>query len=384
MMNKNIFITIKKELRSIFRDKKTIMRMLLFPIVIPFIIVLYGEMYESMDSNEVSYNIGVNYEVSNEEMEFMKNSNLEVTKYDDFSSMEEAYEDKKIDGYLTYNSDEKEYKIYVDQSTTTGMNVASYASSYLDMYSNYLTNQYLASNGVDLEKAYDTFSVDYEELSSNNYLLAIIISLSVTYIIMAIVLATGNMATGATATEKENGTLETILTFPIKKNELIIGKYLSSAIIGIMSSIIAFVLMIVGIYFAKSHYSMFDATTFTLNAKMVIFCLLIIVVASLFIAGVAIMLCGLAKSYKEAQSSVSFLNFITIIPMFLNMMDISVSKAFYLVPIFNHEQIILDVFNGTMMMSNLLITIVSSIVYIVVIIWIVIKAYNSEKILFTN
>ena len=45
-MNKNnIFITIKKELRSMFRDKKTLFMIFGFPFIIAFMIFLMGCIY---------------------------------------------------------------------------------------------------------------------------------------------------------------------------------------------------------------------------------------------------------------------------------------------------------------------------------------------------
>ena len=58
-MMREIFITIKKELRSIFRDKKTFITLLLFPILIPAMIFLYAYMYEEESRDDV-YVVGVN------------------------------------------------------------------------------------------------------------------------------------------------------------------------------------------------------------------------------------------------------------------------------------------------------------------------------------
>lgn len=383
-MNKNILITLKKELRSIFRDKKTITRLLLFPLIIPVIIIIYGEIFNSLENDVTKYNIGLNYEVGEVEKNFIESNNLIINNYNNIDDLKEAFNKKVIDGYITYDSNNKTYTIYVDESSNIGLTVSSYLTNYLESYSTYLTNNYLLKEGINLDEAYNNFNISYEQLSSKNYILSLIISLSITYIIMSIVLSSGNMATGATATERENGTLETILTFPIKKSELIIGKYLSCATIGIISSLIAFILMIIGILFAESHYTMFESTKLIVNFPTIISSVITIIVASLFISGIAIMLCGMSKSYKEAQSSVSFLNMLTIIPLFLSMSEANIKTIYYLIPIFNHEQIIMDVFNNNFIMSNFLLTIISSIVYIIILIYLVIRAYNNEKVLFTN
>ena len=66
-MNKNsIIITIKKELRSILRDRKTLITLLVFPILIPMMIFLYSYMYENQ-SQEETYNIAINYELNTTE-----------------------------------------------------------------------------------------------------------------------------------------------------------------------------------------------------------------------------------------------------------------------------------------------------------------------------
>ena len=65
-MSKNIIITIKKELRSIFRDKKTLKNIFLLPLLIPVFVFLYGYVYDSMDE-EKSYLVGIDYKLSEDE-----------------------------------------------------------------------------------------------------------------------------------------------------------------------------------------------------------------------------------------------------------------------------------------------------------------------------
>ena len=48
MNKKNIFVTIKKEMRSIFRDKRTLMMILGFPMIIAVMIFLYWTMEDTL------------------------------------------------------------------------------------------------------------------------------------------------------------------------------------------------------------------------------------------------------------------------------------------------------------------------------------------------
>ena len=74
-MMREIFITIKKELRSIFRDKKTFITLLLFPILIPAMIFLYAYMYEEESRDDV-YVVGVNYSLHQNEISLMDNAQI--------------------------------------------------------------------------------------------------------------------------------------------------------------------------------------------------------------------------------------------------------------------------------------------------------------------
>lgn len=380
----NILITIKKELRSMFRDKKTLAALFIYPIMIPLMIILYGNIYDNLDTETNKHTIGIDYQISENEETIMDNLNLSYQKYDNVDQMDKDYEDKKIDAYISYNSDIKKYTIYIDTSSTSGLTVYELIDTYFKQYQTILTNDYLVNNGINLDEAYNHFSLEEVELSNNNYMITIILSISLTYIILSICIATSNMAISTTATEKENGTLETILTFPIKKNELIVGKYLSSVILGFLAALVSFILMIVSLYIGKSQYRIFETFELVISLKTVIGSLITIFAASLFIASVALLLTIFAKSYKEAQSKIGLLNMVCMVPMFVSILDIQVSQTYYLIPICNFEQVLNDLFVNNVSLINVSVVLGSTIVYTFIVLFSVLKAYNSERILFKD
>ena len=379
-MNRNILITLKKELRSIFRDKKTITRMLLFPIIIPIMIIFYGFLYDNMEGTESTYLVGMNYSVSETEKVILDNLNIEYKEYDSIEKLEEAYKNQEIEAYI--NLKEKNYTIYTNTSETSGMFLADYLSTYLDTYNQALTDNYLLNEGINLEEAYNHLTYDFKELSETNYLFQIIINVCVMYIILAIGMAATNMAISSSAQEKENGTLETILTFPIKRTELILGKYFASSIISFISSLIALILLIISMLFAQEQFVSFQDFNMVVSPISVLGSLAVIICASLFVSGIAFMLTGRAKSFKEAQSSSSMINMIMLIPMFISLAEVKITSVFYLIPIWNYEQLLLDLFTNQIVFTNILLTIISTIISIIAVIYLVIKSYNEEKILF--
>ena len=53
---------------------------------------------------------------------------------------------------------------------------------------------------------------------------------------MIVVMVCVVVVSDATSGEKERGTLETILTFPIRSSELVIGKYLATSFLSFIGS----------------------------------------------------------------------------------------------------------------------------------------------------
>ena len=385
-MNKNnIFITIKKELRSMFRDKKTMFMIFGFPFIIAFFIFLMGFMEESMvGDGGTTYTIGLDYEVSEVEVELLDQYNLEYKNYASVEKLEKAFEEGDISGYIIYNKEDNNYTIYTDTSMG-GMNVSTLVASYLDDYNQYLGNLKLINENIDPTEIYSNFTVELknvsgEELSTSSFLVELIMSLSFTYIIMAITLAAVNMATSAIAVEKEHGTLETILTLPITNNELIVGKYLANVIIGTIASLIGFALTIVSFGIAKNMFTIYEE--FSISFGAIAWGIVICILASFLIGGLAIAITAKAKSYKEAQASGQVLNYLCMIPIFMTYLDFKVSSTYYIIPILNYTTILMDLYTGNFEYINLLITVLSTIVFVGVVLWLLLKTFKSEKVLF--
>lgn len=385
-MNKNnILITIKKELRSIFRDKKTLMMIFGFPFIIALFIFLFGFMEDSMMGESTNtYKIGVDYQVEDVEKDLMKQYGLKYKYYEKEKQAKEDFEEDLIDGYVLFNEKNNTYTIYSD-SSITGMNVTSFVSSYLDDYNEYLGDLQLIEKGINPEDVFSNLKVDVkniegEELSSSSFLVELIMNISFVYIIMAIALAAVNMATSAIAVEKEHGTLETILTLPITTTELIVGKYLANVIVGAVASLIGFFLTMVSFSIAKDMFVMYE--DFSISFVAILFGIIICIVASFLISGLATLITSSAKTYKEAQASGQILNYICIIPIFMSYLEFSVTSTMYFIPILNYTTILLELYTGNFEYINLFITIGSTVVYVIFILWFMIKRFKSEKILF--
>ena len=376
----NIKTTIAKELRGIVRDKKALRTVLYLPIIIPAFILLFGFLFDSIE--KTSYDIGVNYELTSEEKEIVKSiGDLNFTKYDNEKELKEAFDNKEISSYVI--KENNTYTIYTDISTNSGSMVSMYLNNYLEAYNKVLSNKYLIENNIDPNLVYNNITINNENLGKEGVdpMVTVILSFIVTYVLMIVVLSAGVIATDATAGEKERGTLETILTFPIKSGELITGKYLAVSIFGIIFGLISLLLAVPTLYISKGIFESYKDISVNIEPLSMVLLVVIIIVSSLLISGVCMALAGNSKSYKEAQSSLQAISFLPMLPYFLQMLEVD-TPIFSLIPIANCGIALNDIIMNNINVSSLLIIVVSTVIYTVLIILFVSKQYKNEKTLF--
>lgn len=377
----NILITLKKELKLIIRDKKSLLMMAITPLFIPIFVILMSYIYEELTVNkdDKTYQIGVNYELSSTERELLSDE-VKYTVYSSSKELEEAYNSNKILAYIV--KDNNSYNIYANIQSEDGSMVTSLITNYLDNYNNYLGQSYLINNNIDLSKVYNNLNYNVTEIKGESIFGNQIILMAITFTIMAITLSCIYTSTDTTASEKERGTLETILTFPISRKELIFGKYLAISISGIVTLLIGVFLSILSLYYVKNSFSIYDNVIFNINTITILLTILILLFYTLFISGLCITIASFTKSFKEAQSALTPISLVTCIPMFLEMLNINISGVLSFIPIINHTIVINNILTSSININNILITIISSIIYIIVLLLFINKMYKSEKILF--
>ncbi|MFR4158087.1 MAG: ABC transporter permease [Bacilli bacterium] len=377
----NILITLKKELKLIIRDKKSLLMMAITPLFIPIFVILMSYIYEELTVNKDDkiYQIGVNYELSSTERELLSDE-VKYTVYSSSKELEEAYNSNKILAYIV--KDNNSYNIYANIQSEDGSMVTSLITNYLDNYNNYLGQSYLVNNNIDLSKVYNNLNYYVTEIKGESIFGNQIILMAITFTIMAITLSCIYTSTDTTAGEKERGTLETILTFPIRRKELIFGKYLAISISGIVTLLIGVLLSILSLYYVKNSFSIYDNVIFNINTITILLTILILLFYTLFISGLCITIASFTKSFKEAQSALTPISLVTCIPMFLEMLNINISGLLSFIPIINHTIVINNILTSSININNILITMVSSIIYIIVLLLFINKMYKSEKILF--
>lgn len=381
-MNKTLLI-LKKELREVFRDKKSLAMMLIIPVLIPLIIIGMSALFESETSTDVNtYNkIGFNYELSDIELEILDSLEIDYS-INDTDALEEEFNNQEINSYIT--KENNHYVINYDSANIESSGSASLAESFLETYKSVLEENYLSNSNVDVSEFNNLLTYEEKTQEQQNYFANYIVNYAFLFILMAITVSATYPATDATAGEKERGTLETLLTFPIKSKDIIIGKLLSVTLSSIITGVLGLILSVLAILYVGNTYDIYSGTEL-LNAPIIIYALIIIIAYSIMISGLCIAIASMSASFKEAQSALTPLTFIAFFPgMIVFMIDISNNAILSLIPFINFSMIFTDVTNNNLNILYLILMFISTIVIITIVITYIIRQYKSEKILFNE
>lgn len=205
-------------------------------------------------------------------------------------------------------------------------------------------------------------------------------------LIMMIIMMSGSSIISSMGLEKENKTLETLLTLPVKRNYIILSKIIASTISGL---ILAAIYMVGMTYYMKSFSfsGVVDLQAYNLTLNIYDYTLMGLSVFMSLLAGLSLCLAlgSFAKDYKSAQSLLFPVTVLAIFSMLMTMfMDYSTMPTFIKIFIF-----IIPFSHPMMAMKSLMLKeyalVISGIIYssifAAIMIIITILIFNSDRLL---
>jgi len=192
-----------------------------------------------------------------------------------------------------------------------------------------------------------------------------------------------------TAGEKERGTMETILSSPIARSHLVIGKFLlvlttalSTAALSVISMGISFAL--VHAFQAKAAEAGKEGMEMHIGIGAALSVFIMAIPLAVLFSSVQLMIASFAKTYKEAQTYLVPLIFVVIIPAIAAMLPIDLSAKLALVPILNVSLLCKELVIGTYHWPYIAIIFASTSVYATVALFLAVKMFQRESVLFRS
>ncbi len=320
----NVLIVLWKEIVDNLRDRQTVFYALLFgPILLPLIIG--GGLVASLKQATVSFDQPAALAVSHAErapilMEFLYSNNFDIetappekensVRRGDVALILEIPED-----FATSLRDGQPapLTIFVNDGDKHSAKEARKLNSVLNAYSQTINALRMQHRGID-PSVFNSINVRLEDVSSDGFRGQILASILPFLLIVAMVMGGFYLAIDTTAGERERLSLEPLLSLPIARYKLVLGKYLAVLFfVGISSVLTAVSLYLVFRFLspeAAGGILSFDAPTITtawLLASPLIF----------FISAVLMTVAATTRSTKEAQTYLGLLMVFPMAPFFI-------------------------------------------------------------------
>ena len=357
------FLTIsKKELTDITRDRRTIIMM----IVLPFVLIpgLFGVVY-TIQSQQAEKATEQQMKVSFFGQEYAPELYQAFADLDKAiildqipaDSVDSYIQNEYLDAAIYVN---REYQESIDQNKQAPIIIKFKGTDSFgitrDRIKSLLTaqeNQIITKRmnqlnlKPDIVKAYQ---IEYKDVASTQEKLGKFVGgfLPYFFIIFGFM---GAMypALDLGAGEKERGTLETILSSPATRLDVVLGKFLVVMLAAITTAFIALGGMYFGIQtFPDIEPWVLEVVNVILSTKTVILMMSLIIPISAFFSALLLGLSIYAKSFKEAQSIVGPLNIAIIFPALIGTLPgIELNAITSLIPILNVSLASKDIIAGT-------------------------------------
>lgn len=209
-------------------------------------------------------------------------------------------------------------------------------------------------------------------------------------------LAGGQMtALDATAGEKERGTLEALLVAPVRRVEVVVGKFFATLASGLSAALMAILGVLAGGALLRAVFlprlgpeaaemMAVMGGSFRLTPGGVAILLGSAVLLAAAVAALLIAVAMFARSFKEAQSYVAPLSFLMIVPalalQFADLLDLG--SGVYLVPVMNVMILMDDVLGGAVRSGDVVTSWLTMLLLVAALLAFALRNFRREGVIF--
>ena len=347
-----IFTVFKKELRDTLRDRRTVMMMIVIPtLIFPLIMSVFMTVSERFqkEAAEKKVKIGlVSNQVGSLEADLLKVPDAlgkkQFIPFTDTISLIKAIRSDSIQvGIYVPNNAEQLKKAMQPISVRvfhdgTELGMKERADAYLSYIQENWKKQRYAELKIDEAKA-TPFVLVYSNVASSKEMIGKLAGgflpyMFITFGFMGCMFPAIDLFTG----EKERSTIETLLTTPVPRWKILFGKMG----VVVLSGLLAATFNLLGIYLAIEVLDLvkdpvvLQAIKDILSPAFIIMLYALLCPLIIFFAGIMIPIAVRAKSFKEAQSIISPLNLLIILPAMVGFFPgVELNEVTALIPVVN-------------------------------------------------
>lgn len=351
----SIFATLmtvmRKELRDLSRDRRTLaLTLLMGPLLFPILILGMGKLAESRFKSQIEQPLDIpmiGAQNAPNLVRFLASQGLNATEAP--SDLTQAIADQRIDVALRINDDFAEHwregrpalvEIMQDSTRRAADVPTSRLKAALSAYSNQVGALRLMARGIDAQVA-RPLDVGTQDLATAEAKQGVALSMLLpVLLIITSFLGGAYLVMDTTAGERERQSLEPLLATPASRGAIVSGKIAAACVVGIIS------LLLTLVAFKLSAQVSDSGVGRQLNMGLSSMLQMLLVMLPMLLIGTSLLtfLSAAAKSMKEAQSHMTWLVLLPMLPSYALMAYPLKSVLWqYAVPFLSQNQMLLKV-----------------------------------------
>jgi sodium transport system permease protein len=389
----------KKELTDILRDKRTILTMIVIPLaLIPLLLALVVKVaqrqHHSAQAEEIEIVfIGQEYAPRLYEL-ITSDAQFNLTSGVAEADIESRIRDDLLAGAIVVPpqfpdrvaADQRaSVKLYFRSSNALNA-AARKMRGAIDSYDEEIVSERILRLDLD-ENLFDAIEVERVDVASAKEVFGKLAGGFLPYMFVLFMFL-GAMYPGIDlgAGEKERGTLETLLSSPAHRLEIVLGKFLVITLAGFTSALLSMLGMYLGVRaIGEIPPKAMELIWSILNIKVVAMIMVLLLPLAAFFGAAILAVSIYSRSFKEAQSSLTPLSMVVIIPVALGLlpgMELSLTTA--MIPILNVSLATKDVIAGTINPLHLVVSFLSLSLLAAASMALAVMCFNREETLFRS
>lgn len=394
---------IKKELNRVFGDKKLVFSLFILPVALMVgMFFLMGNLMDSMESKVDEHVPSVYIQNAPEGLEdFISTAGFQadITYLKADSNLDEIKDNivnGKKDLLVVFDESFKDSIVNYQEGNTIPEVKTYYNPS--EEYSSTARTNFVAMVLEPLKQVYLTdrignldnitiFNIDLDVEASqlidtqkaSGKALGMMLPYFITMLLFAGVMS---IAVDAITGEKERGTLASMLVSPVKRSEIVAGKLISISILSSISALIYAISMVLAL--PKMMGSLSDEISVSLSPLQIIQLILIMLSLVFLYVSVVSIVSVFAKTMKEANTYVTPMYILVIVAGMITMYsgNTTPDTIMFGIPVYGSALCIQNIMEGELLMSQFLLSIGGTALLGILITAGIVKAFNSEKVMF--
>jgi sodium transport system permease protein len=389
----------RKEMLDLIRDKRTLMSMILVPLLlVPLMMLLAGSIayMSGKDLEARKLNIAIINGDNAPTIVNVISENGEKFNFldlnDNVLAAQTMLEEGDIQAVIIIGEgkiDINNPPVPVTVMAMKNKEVSSIALRKIEKILNDLRDELVEARIQSIgapENILNPFEIITENIASDDQMVAAALGSILPYVLILMTI-TGAMypAIDMTAGEKERGTIETLLASPAKRIEIVFGKYFAIMTASIVSAIISLTSMALVTSYGTTLLGsqLGESLNFSIKLGPLFLAIAMMIPLAAFFSALLMTIAIFAKSTREAQSYLTPVMMLVIIPAMMSMMpgsEASAQQAW--IPVVNVSLVMRDILNSSIDPVNLGITLLSTTLYALVMIFLTVKVFERESVLF--